>query len=72
MRIVYTKHAMERMMTWRRVSRKMVEEVLTHPEHVSPGRNNAMIATKTINHEKVKVVYIQEGDVIVVITVMTR
>ena len=72
MKIIYTKHALERMATWRHVSRKTVEDGLTRPEHVNPGRDNVLIATKTINHEKVKVVYIREGEVVVVITVMTR
>ncbi len=71
MKFFYTKHALERLL-WREVGKEMVEEVIKNPEIVDKGENSKLIASKVINREKIIVVYIQKGDAIIVITVMTR
>ena len=71
MRVVFRRHALERMVQ-RGVSREAVEATLRSPDLVEESRGGTFVAWKTINGERIKVVYSAEGGRVAVITVATR
>lgn len=71
MKIVYTKHARDRIL-WRGVSKSDLEEAVKNPDLVSILGNGKIEAWKKIRDGKLKVIYIVKGDSIIVITVATR
>ncbi len=56
MRIVYTRHARQRMKK-RKVTKKQVEETLTYPDEVELGDNGSDIAIRRYGGREVRVVY---------------
>jgi hypothetical protein len=70
MRIIYTRHARQRMKQ-RKIKPEQVEETLEIPDELLPGDNGQEIAIKQYGNREVRVVY-EETDVdsVVVYTVM--
>jgi hypothetical protein len=56
MRIIYTRHARQRM-SQRKVSEKQVEETLLEPDEIEPGDNGGDIAIRRYGTRQVQVVY---------------
>lgn len=71
MNLVYTLHARLRMSDAERgVSEAEVEAVLAEPDIVRPGKRGAVVADKMVGNRRLSVVYREEGDRMVVITVV--
>ncbi|HEX6387122.1 MAG TPA: DUF4258 domain-containing protein [Anaerolineae bacterium] len=70
MRIIYTRHARQRMKQ-RKVTEEQVEETLTTPDILEPGDSGGSIAIRRYGGREVRVVYDEpEEDVYVVFTVI--
>jgi hypothetical protein len=68
MNLIYTVHAKSRMME-RGISEADVEAVLSRPDSVDEGRDEALIATRKISSKRVKIIYRFEGNNTIIITV---
>jgi hypothetical protein len=70
MRIIYTRHARQRMKQ-RNVTEEQVEETLAMPDEVEPGDNGGDIAIRRYGAREVRVVFVEpEDDNYVVYTVI--
>jgi len=70
MRVIYTRHAKQRM-EQRKVEPEQVEETLEMPDEIVPGDNGEEIAIKRYGNREVRVVYEETGaDTVVIYTVM--
>lgn len=63
----YTDHAHQNM-TERKLSKKVIEEVVKNPESVAEARFGRKIAQKTFGKKLLRVVYEQEGNAYVIVT----
>jgi len=70
MRIIYTRHARQRMRQ-RKVTELQVEETLTKPDEIETGDNGGDIAIRRYGEREVRVVYGEpEQDTYVIYTVI--
>lgn len=70
MRIIYTRHAKQRM-EQRKVTPEQVEETIESPDDVLPGDNGEEIAIRRYENYEVRVVYEEtEANTVVIYTVM--
>jgi len=67
-RIAYTSHALLRIYL-RAYSKEVVEDALLHPDSISDAREGRRKATKRTTLGIISVIYIQEDNITVVITV---
>ena len=67
MEIVYTLHAKMRMLE-RMINEKEIEYILSNPDFVDEGRDKTLVASKIIGDKIIKVIYILQGNKIIVIT----
>lgn len=68
-RIVYTVHARQRM-ALRNITDEMVRQALEMPDEQRTGYQSRSLAYRRFPQGRVKVVYVEDQDQIVVITVM--
>lgn len=73
MRIVYTRHARQRMKQ-RKVTESQVEETLTMPDEIEPGDNGGDIAIRRYGAREVRIVYDEpeEGTYVVYTVIKPR
>ena len=62
--IRYTKHALTRLEE-RNIARETIEELLDKPDYILKSKLGRRIAIKRIGDKYLKVVYVTEGDIIV-------
>ena len=67
MKIIYTEHAEDRI-SERGIKKEWVENVLKKPDKRKKGKGDKRIAVKSINSEKISVVYAVEGGNFIVVT----
>ncbi|MBI4772422.1 MAG: DUF4258 domain-containing protein [Chloroflexi bacterium] len=69
LRIEFTSHARRRMQE-RRISAEDVWLVLTAPDEVNDGDDGELIATRKLAPRMLSVVYVEEGELLRVLTVL--
>jgi len=67
--IVYTQHALQRMLV-RNITKQMVRETLFNPEQTETGYKSRKLAYKSFGDERIKVVYTEEDEKRIIISVM--
>lgn len=68
MHFIYTVHAKDRM-ALRKISEDEIEKAITKPDRLIDVRDGKRQAIKKVNGDKISVIYKEEEDSIVVITV---
>ena len=68
MKIVYTNHAEERLLH-RGIKRELIRKVINKPDKLIDAKYSRKQAIKKINSDKVSVIYVEENNKIVVLTV---
>lgn len=70
MRIIYTRHARQRM-AQRKVTPEQVEETIESPDDILPGDSGEEIAVRPYGNYEVRIVFEEtEADTVVIYTVM--
>jgi hypothetical protein len=67
--IIYTEHALRRMSV-RNITEQMVIEALSNPEQTGTGYKNRALAYKGFGGKRIKVVYTEEKEKLIIISVM--
>lgn len=67
MKIIYTTHAEENI-DERKLSKKVIEDVVINPEKVSDSMFGRKIAQKVVGNKLLRVIYGHKGNVYIIIT----
>jgi hypothetical protein len=67
--IVYTYHSLDRI-SLRGITKEMVQSALSHPDRNGTGYNNRRLAYKAIGNRVIKVVYTQEPNKYIIISII--